>query len=109
MCLHVTIPPNLTSFLLFLEIKDLQHPSALLSGQIYRYATIVNYIECVVSIASRKDGGGKSRTFGWSTGLAEGVVGARELVLGVKGVAKVVGVKEVMWLKELMLVLGGAT
>ena len=32
MCLHVTIPPNLTSFLLFLEIKDLQHPSALLSG-----------------------------------------------------------------------------
>ena len=66
----------------------------------------MNYIECVVSIASRKDGGGKSR---WSTGLAEGVVGARELVLGVKGVAKVVGVKEVMWLKELMLVLGGAT
>ena len=37
-------------------------------------------------MASRKDGGGKSTTFGWSTRLAEGkgVVGTWE-VAGVKG------------------------
>ena len=59
-------------------------------------------------MASRKDGGGKSRT----TGLAKEVVGAREFLTGVKGVAQVVGSREVMeflWLKEMTLVLGGAT
>ena len=46
----------------------------------------MNYIEWVVSMASRKDGGGESTSSGWSTGLGEGkgVVGARE-VAGVKG------------------------
>ena len=72
----------------------------------------MNYIEWEVSMASRKDGGGKSRTFGWFTGLVEGVVGARELATGVNGLAKVVGVKEVMesmWLGEMILVLGATT
>ena len=56
-------------------------------------------------MASRKDGGGKSTTFGWSAGLAEGkgVVGTWE-VAGVKGmVAGVVGVEvESKWLREMM-------
>ena len=72
-------------------------------------------------MASRKDGGGKSTTFGWSAGLAEGkgVVGTRE-VAGVKGMVVgmvvvvvwlwvkgmlvgVVGVEvELKWLREMM-------
>ena len=71
----------------------------------------MNYIEWVVSMASRKDGGGKSTTFGWSAGLAEekGVVGTRE-VAGVKGM--VVGVVVVvvvvwLWLKGMVVVVVG--
>jgi len=62
----------------------------------------VDYIECVVSMASRKDGGGKSRSFGWSTGWlpgGKGAVGAKKvLVVVVKEVAGVkgAGVEEVM-------------
>ena len=38
-------------------------------------------------MASRKDGGGKPMSLGWSTGLAGGK-GVREVVVMVKGVAE---------------------
>ena len=44
----------------------------------------MDYIECVVSMASRKDGGGKSRSFGWSTGWlpgGKGAVGAKKVLV----------------------------
>ena len=50
----------------------------------------MDYIECVVFMASRKDGGGKSRTFGWLPG-GKVVVGAKKVLMVV--VKEVAGVK----------------